>query len=349
MQSKLPVATVLVALICPASGLQAQEDNAASIGGYGEMLFRSDDSGDTLDLYRAIVYVGYQFDSFWSFTSEIEVEHQNEIAMEQAFLQYDSGNDWGVRFGHMLVPMGLINEFHEPTTFWSANRPQTERLILPSTWHENGVGGFGRIGDFDWRAYALTGFDAAGLNIEESGMRDGRQNGSSAAADNLALTARLDYRGITGLLLGVSMWSGDSGQAGSDEGFATTIWDVHGQYDQGPLRIRGVWADAEVEDAVLLPTSSASDSLSGWYIEAGWDLFAGRDFANQAPQALTPFVRFESIDLQADILADTAEDRTTIGLAWQPHEQIIFKLDWTAVDSADGNEDVVQAAMGYVF
>ncbi len=327
------------------------QESRVSLGGYGEMLYDSDRTGDTLDLYRVILYVGYQFDQEWSFNSELEIEHQNEIAMEQAFLQYESAGNWGARFGHLLVPMGLINEFHEPTTFWSANRPQTERLILPSTWHENGLGAYGQIGDFDFRAYLLTGFDAAGFDLANNGMRGGRQSGSRAAADNMALTGRIDYRGISGMNLGTSFWSGDSGQAGtgpgaSDDGFATTLWDLHFQYDKGPLRLRGLYATAEIEDADLLVNASASDALEGWYLEAGWDVFAQ---SSNCAASLTPFLRYEEIDLQADSAADTLEQRKTIGLAFQPQPQVIFKLDLTNVEDVTGEQNIVQAAIGYVF
>ena len=78
-----------------------------------------------------------------------------------------------------LVPMGFVNEMHEPTVYFGAERPEVERLILPSTWRENGVGAFGTIADrFHYRVYLINGMDGQGFS--SNGLRGGRQNGSRA-------------------------------------------------------------------------------------------------------------------------------------------------------------------------
>ncbi|MDP6941350.1 MAG: hypothetical protein QGH51_04900 [Planctomycetota bacterium] len=328
----------------PAASKVYSTESGISFGGYGEMLFTGKDSGNTWDFYRAITYIGYRFDENWVFNSEIEIEHVDEIALEFAYLDYE-GENLGFRAGHLLAPMGWINELHEPTTFWSANRPDVERYLLPSTWHENGIGFYGEEGDFAWRAYAMTGFDAAGFDLSSSGLRGGRQKGSKATAEDLAFTGRLDWSGYPGLTAGVSLWSGDSGQGTGTDDFATTVWDAHFQYDRGPLRLRGLFTQAEVENANLLDTPSASDSLEGWYLEAGWDVFAER--GDQT--SLTPFVRVEQLDFLKDTAADTAEDRLTLGVAWQPMDRIIFKGDVVQSESIAGDEDIVEFSVGYIF
>ncbi|MCH2113115.1 MAG: hypothetical protein MK213_09675, partial [Planctomycetes bacterium] len=133
----------------PAASKVYSAAEGMSFGGYGEMLYTGKDSGNELDFYRAIIYAGYRFDDNWVFNSEIEIEHVDEIYLEFAYVDYNNGEGLGYRAGHMLVPMGWINELHEPTTFWSANRPELERRILPSTWHENGIGMYGESGDLE--------------------------------------------------------------------------------------------------------------------------------------------------------------------------------------------------------
>jgi len=330
----------------PAASKVYSTAEGMSFGGYGEMLYTGKDSGDELDFYRAIIYAGYRFDDNWVFNSEIEIEHVDEIFLEFAYVDYNNGEGFGYRAGHMLVPMGWINELHEPTTFWSANRPELERRILPSTWHENGMGVYGESGDLEWRVYLMNGFDADNFDLAGEGLRGGRQKGSQAAAENFAWTGRVDWTGVKGLTLGASFWNGDSNQdASSSTEFGTSIMDIHFQYDHGPLRVRGLFADASVENADQLATPSDSDNLDGWYVEAGYDLLAGRGDGS----SLTPFVRMETMDYLVDTAADTAEDRMTYGLAWQPMDRVIFKADMTKVETASSKEDIIQIAVGYIF
>jgi hypothetical protein len=338
------VGAELVALngMGPAASKVYAVDAGLSVGGYGEMLYtQGGGENAVLDIYRVVTYLGYRFDDKWLFNSEIELEHMNEAAVEFAYLDYAFSEEIGFRFGHMLTPMGWINELHEPTTFWSANRPATEKYILPSTWHENGVGAYGTSGDFTWRAYAMSGFDAEGFNLDKDGVRGGRQKGSKAAADDLAYVARVDWNSGEGLTFGSSYYTGKSGQATDlPSDHATTIWDVHFQWDNGPLRIRGLWAKANVDgaqtysrdnDGELVIGDDTVGSVRGSYIEAGWDLLAGEE------ASLTPFIRSEILTLAEE------EKYDIIGLAYQPNSGTIFKADF------EPEGDKFQFAVGWTF
>jgi hypothetical protein len=165
-------------------------------------------------------------------------------------------------------------------------------------------------------------------------------------AEDLAVTARLDWRGIDGLLLGGSFFHGDSGQGSGVEDFGVLVTEVHAQYDRGPLRLRALWADATVDDADLLTQPSASDDLEGWYLEGGWDFFAGRADGH----SLTPFVRYERYDLQAGTGADTAVTATVVGVAYQPQRNVTFKLDYMDLSDADDSQlDVLEFTIGWAF
>jgi hypothetical protein len=146
--------------------------------------------------------------------TEIEVEHaaddqEGEVAVEFAYLDYLYSPAFNLRGGLVLVPMGLLSEMHEPTTFLSARRPDSESRIIPSTWRENGVGAFGDVGPFSYKLYLVNGFDAEGFSA--AGLRGGRQKASKANADDLAVVGRVDFTGVPGLLAGVSCYQGDSG------------------------------------------------------------------------------------------------------------------------------------------
>lgn len=326
-----------------------------SFGGYGELQYRNfagtTDGGapagktDELDLHRVVFYFGYTFNEVWSFNSEIEYEHTDELSVEFAQIDGNFSEALNFRGGHLLIPMGFTNPIHEPTTFSSARRPLVERYILPTTWHENGIGTFGASGDFSWEAYLVNGFDASGFDLATGGLRGGRQGGGNAAAEDFALTARLDWRGVDGLLLGGAFYQGDSGQGSSISDFGVSVIELHAQYDHGPLRMRALWADATVDDADLLTTASASDDVEGWYLEGGWDFFADRE-----GESLMPFVRYENFDLQAATSADTDVSALTVGVAYQPQPNVTFKLDYLDLsDDADSQVDAFEFTLGWAF
>ena len=328
----------------PAASRVYGEGGQVSIGGYGEVVAGfSSDREDMTDALRVITYFGYRFDEDWVFNSEVEFEHGDELSVEFAYIDGPLAGDVRMRAGHLLVPMGIVNEMHEPTTFWSVDRPVTERFVLPSTWHENGVGAYGTVGGFAWRGYLMNGFDADDFDLADSGLRSGRQKGSKASAESLAVVARVDWEGTPGLLVGAAAYRGDSSQDSGGADNATTIWDLHAEWQPGAWRFRGLYADATVEEAAQLATPAASDDLGGWYLEGGYDLFAG------GPTALIPFARWEEVDLQ-DGVSGGAIDVATVGIAWQPRPEIIFKLDWQRRDSdADGREDILGLAVAWIF
>lgn len=353
----------------PAASKVYGVEQGVSLGGYGEVLyedFESDlDDGssgapDEFDLLRAVLYVGYKFDEHWVFNSELEFEHAGEeVGVEFAYLEYLHSEALNARGGHLLVPMGLINERHEPTTFLSAKRPGVESVILPTTWHENGAGLLGAVGQFDYEAYLINGFDGAGFAA--SGLRDGRQGGSEAVAEDLAGVARLDWNGVPGLMLGVSGYQGDSGQTLSGVDLDTTIYEGHVDWNWRGLSVRGLVAQAELDDVAALNaalglagTASVGEELEGYYVELGYDVLGA--LRPESGQSLSPFVRYEAYDTQAEVPAGFASDPandveiTTVGLAYKPHHQIVIKVDWMDADNDAGTgQDQLNVAMGYVF
>ena len=358
----------------PAASKIYRTGRGVSIGGYGEALYQSFDSQrddgapsgrtDELDLVRAIVYFGYKFNDRLLFNSEIEFEHAKtaagepgEVAVEFAYLDYLWGPALNLRGGLVLVPMGLINELHEPTVFPSTRRPGVETAILPTTWRENGFGLFGEAGPTSYRTYVINGFDASGFTA--AGLRGGRQNGARAKAADLAWVGRWDLTAVPGLLAGVSAYLGDSGQ---DLGpnVETRIVDAHLDWRWRGLQLRALWAQAELDDVAqlnealgLTGSRSVGEEMAGYYLQAGYDLFS---LWRHGEQSLTPFARWEEYDTQrrvpAGYAANPANDieSLTLGLAYQPIEQVILKLDFQDIDNAAGTGvDQWNVALGYVF
>ncbi len=273
-----------------------------SIGGYGEILYQNfsgtlqdgtpSNLTPTIDVARAVLYFGYKFDDHFVFNSEIEYEHavaasdkEGEVEVEFAYLDWLSGKRaFNARAGLMLIPVGLINQLHEPPVFLGARRPDVETVILPSTWREIGFGAWGDAGPFSYRLYLVNGLNAAGYAAD--GLREGRQEGSLALARNFALTGRLDYTGLPGVLVGASFFTGNSGQgqvtpAGESFDARTTFVDFHLDAKWRGASFRALWAQSTVGDAAAINQvnnfegdESVGKRQTGWYVEAGFDVLS---------------------------------------------------------------------------
>ncbi len=353
-------------------------EQGLSIGGYGELLYqdfdeRRDDGApsgrsDEIDFLRAVVYVGYKFTDRWLFNSEIEFEHastgaEGSVSMEFAYLDYLARPAANGRVGLVLVPMGFVNELHEPPIFLGARRPDIERVLLPTTWRENGFGLFGELAGWSYRVYLVDGLDASGFSA--GGLRGGRQQGSEALAEDFAWVGRLDYVGLPGLLAGASLYWGDSGQgletpAGLPVDAGTTLAEGHLEWRWRGLELRGLWVRGEIADAAALNEAlgltgeeSVGERLSGHYLQAGYDLAAAFDGISGA---LIPYLRLEAYDTQEEVparfLDDPARDveSWTLGLAYKPIDALVFKADLQDYDNEAGTAvDQFNVAIGYLF
>ncbi len=356
----------------PAAASVYRQDQGVSIAGYGEMLYENfagqDESGagvnkgTQLDFLRAVTYFGYRFNEKFLFNSEIEVEHANEIGVEFAYVDYLAHPALTLRGGLLLVPMGLTNEFHEPNTFFSARRPETESRLLPSTWRENGFGVVGTAGKFNYRAYMVNGLDATGFS--SNGLRGGRQKGSKARFTDPAFVGRLDMTPTPGVLIGGSVYVGDSSQGqfsvdGRAFSLRTAIAEVHGQAQIRGFNFRGLYARSVLNNVDLLNRARSlvgqngvGEVQEGGYIEVGYNLLS----QVRPDVAITPFYRFESLDTQDRVaqgfLKDATMDRVfhTLGLSFAPIQNVVVKADYQwAVDEGESGVDRINVALGYSF
>ena len=355
----------------PAASKVYQVRQGVSLGGYGEILYENfagerqdgEPAGrqDRIDALRAILYVGYKFNDRLLLNTEIEIEHADEIFLEFAYLDYLLNDNVGLRAGLLLAPLGLVNELHEPPIFLGTQRSVTESVIIPTTWRENGVGLFGDVADFAWRAYVMNGLDGAGFNA--GGLRGGRQKGATALAEDFGVAGRLDYTGVLGLLAGVSAYAGQSAQNrelnGEEVGGGTFIWDAHLDYRTRGLDLRALVAGASLSDAAdlnalneLSGAGGVGESMLGWYVQAGYDVLR----TTGIDDALIPYVRYEMVNTQAEVPtgfeASPATDRSivSLGLAWKPIPNVIWKADYQMHgNEADTGVNQVNVALGWLF
>ena len=352
--------------LAPSAAATYKIKSGVSIAGYGEALYENyaSDKTDQFDYLRAILYAGYRFNDRFLFNSEIEVEHAKEIFVEFAYVDFLANENIGVRAGMLLVPMGLVNEFHEPTVFLGAERPVTENKIIPSTWRENGGGVYGAYGKFAFRAYVVNGFN--GSAFSSSGVRGGRQKGGKAKANDFALTGRLDFTPTPGVFLGASFYTGNSGQGdivvdGRNYGVRTNIFDVHAQIQMRGFDLRGLFAQAQIEDTPqlnhvleLTGSSGVGKKLQGGYVQIGYDLLS--QASGTGDVALTPYIRYEKVDTHAAVAtgftrsASKDNTYTTFGLDLKPTPGVVVKVDHMWVNNpADSGVNQFNVNVGYAF
>ncbi len=341
--------------------LSGNYGSAVTVGAYGEMLYNQPDGQNgELDVQRLVVLFGYRFDDRTQFVTEIEFEHVEEVYVEQAFVNYMAAPNFNIRGGLMLVPMGIINEFHEPTTFNGTERPAMDNAIVPTTWRELGVGVTGRFNSISlgYQAYVFNGFKSTEADGEggvkgflggSSGLRGGRQKGIKSTINKPNLSTKLDYYGIPGLRLGFSTYLGrtqaeDDVQEfdGSDVGMA--MFGLDARYAYQKFTARGQFVHATLSDTEAynnLTGNNLGSALQGWYVEGAYNVLP---FGNR--QKLFAFVRYENFDTHAStagsLMENDAYDRTdiTTGLTYHIAPGVVVKGDYQFRSNAAEDSDV---------
>ncbi|RMH43535.1 MAG: porin [Gammaproteobacteria bacterium] len=322
---------------------QAGTESNTKIGGYGELHYNNTDGGDELDVHRFVLFLNHKFSDSVRFYSELEVEHSlvgedgpGEVELEQAYIAHRLSDTSVAKYGLFLVPVGILNETHEPNTFYGVERNPVEKNIVPTTWREGGAGlvlhpkgGW----QFD---FAVTG----GLNVPTTGgqaylVREGRQKVAKAKADNLAFTGRVKFTGIAGLELAATMqWQDDVTQG--VEGVEATLFSAHGVYKKGPFELRALYAAWSLDGAGA--EALGRDEQSGWYIEPSYRL----------SDKLGVFARYNEWDNEAGNSADTVKEQTDVGINYWLHPNVVLKADYSSFDGAlDGH--ALNLGVGYAF
>jgi hypothetical protein len=306
-----------------------------------------------------VLLFGYKFNDKTQFVTEVEIEHVEEVFVEQAFVNYNVADNISLRGGLMLVPMGIVNEYHEPTTFNGVERPAVDNAIVPSTWREMGVGVTGRLPDasIGYQAYIFNGFkstentdgEVTGFLKGSNGLRSGRQKGIKSTVDSPTFSTKVEYYGLPGLRLGLSGYFGKTQATddvedieGANIGISMVGFDA--RYAKRRFTARGQFIYASLKDTKAyndLTNRDLGSALMGYYAEVAYNLLP---LSNE--QRLFAFTRYENYDTHAETASNTtkndAYNRTdiTTGLSYHIAPGVVVKGDYQFRSNNSENSDV---------
>ena len=316
-----------------------------SIGGYGEMYASHTNkevgtSQKLVDVYRFVPYIGYKFTDNIILNTEIEFEHGGvtpdkggEVIVEFMYLDFLIHKNINFRVGNFLVPMGLINERHEPTLFNTVQRPTTSKYLIPSTWNESGMMAYGEI--IEGLEYKVAFITA--LTPDDSGqkwIRNARGGSFKNNDPKVSEVVRVDFTKISGLMIGVSLYNDST----------ITMADIHMDYKYEGARVYTVYTQTIRSNATALQVKRANAA----YINASFDLLSLTSFDTLLPL----FIQYESIDPEAEFgNGDRGENTNTVtlGLNYFPHPQVVLKSDYAMAKNINGNENIFSLSLGFIF
>ncbi|MEE9337366.1 MAG: porin [Methylococcaceae bacterium] len=336
--------------------------NRTTVGGYGELHYqnRSFEGGkqhkEEIDFHRFVLFVGHEFNDNLRFFSELELEHSiagddknGEIELEQAYLEYDFNDNISAKGGVFLVPVGIMNETHEPGTFYGVERNEVEKFIIPSTWWEAGIGSTYR---FD-NGLSVDAVVSTGLDMDNDFyIRGGRQKISKQKANDPILALRGKYTGIAGLELAATiLHQTDMGQSdnskhegGVDIG-SGTLYEAHAIYSHaiGPGTFTGKALYSRWEFDINDPSQKTAESQYGWFVEPSYRL----------PTAIGDigiFGRFQQLDYYKS--SEKNFNTWEAGANWWVHENVVLKANYIyKEDTLNDNKDErgFDLGIGYQF
>ena len=310
--------------------------NKTTIGGYGELHYNNINNDgiadkNEIDFHRFVLFFGHEFTDRLRFFSEFELEHalagdgkKGEVELEQAYIEYDIRDNLQTMGGVFLMPIGILNETHEPTTFYGVERNDVESIIIPTTWWEEGAALNGYFDNgISWNLALTSGLDIPTTGDNAFVVRSGRQKVSEAVANDFAYTGRLKYTGIQGLELAAAVnYQSDASQESGDGLGSGTLYETHAIYQNGPFQLRALYAGWDFEGSAV--KAADANRQHGWYIEPSvrpW-------------QQLGFYARYE------DLYGARTRDRFNqweIGANYWPHEDVVLKVDYRdrTVDTVD--------------
>ncbi|TKB49413.1 porin [Ferrimonas sediminicola] len=322
-----------------------------TVGGYGELHYNNltGEGGasdkKSIDFHRFVLMFGYEFSDNVRFFSEVELEHSlsgdgkpGEVELEQAYIDWDFADNWTSRSGLFLLPVGLLNETHEPDTFYGVERNNVEKYILPTTWWEAGTGVIGRLDN----GVTVQGFVHSGLETSADSkysIRSGRQKVAKANAEDLAATIAVSYAGVPGLTVGGSFqYQGDLTQSADAEAGSAYMVEGHFDWQYDAFTLRGLYAMWTLDGNG--PESIGADEQTGWYLEPSY----------KVTEKLGVFARYSTWDNQAGDSADSAKAQTDFGINYWLHPRVVFKADYQMQDNDNGKDQKgFNLGVGYSF
>ncbi len=317
-----------------------------SLGGYGEHHYNNNQGtdGDQVDAHRFVLYIAHQYSETIRFFSEVELEHSlagegkpGEVELEQAFIEWDYSENHSVQFGQFLIPVGILNETHEPDTFYGTERNKVESEIIPATWWETGVMLTGELSEGLSYNFAVH----SGLEVPVSGdsnyrIRSGRQKSAEATADDLAATARIKYAS-NGVELAATVQHQSDITQGSIPGEtqSATLFETHAVATSGPITLKALYAQWDVDSSAF--EAAGVDTLSGFYVEPSYKI----------TEKLGVFARYSEWE-RGDKATTNDRDSVDVGLNYWLNPNVVLKADYSDFSTDVGN-DTFNLGVGWSF
>jgi hypothetical protein len=339
-----------VASSVPSSSKAAWAENTR-IGGYGELHYNNleDQHGTSdkneIDFHRFVLFFGHDFSPKTRFFSELEVEHavveggKGAVELEQAYVEHDINDTLTARGGLFLLPIGILNETHEPPTFYGVERNPVEGNIIPTTWWEGGAGLTARLGG----GFTLDGAIHSGLATEAASnyaVRSGRLQVAEAKAKDPAYTARLKWTGIPGLEVAASLqYQSDITQSADNTAGSAWLGETHVVLNRGPFTLKALYAQWNLQGSG--PESVGANKQKGWYIEPSYKL----------TEKLGMFARYNRWDNQAGDNLDSEYNQWNIGMNYWIHPDVVVKLDYQQQSTPSTADELngFNVGIGYQF
>ncbi|WP_428737085.1 hypothetical protein [Sulfurimonas sp.] len=372
-------------------------EDGLSIGGYGEYKYTkyidfknySDDTANAtrnkgeFNIVRFVPYFGYKFNEYVIMNTEIEFEdggarsdntkNYKYAIVEFSYLDFLLDQSFNIRVGHILTPMGLTNLNHEPTAYLTSSRPAVETLIIPSTWHTNGILAHGTMDDFEYYAGVVTSVDAGGFT-EGTFIQQGRL-GARQFSDDFSFVARLSYDVIEGLNVGGSFMYGNSsiaeeskpgtstGHSGDAE-VTITMAEIHASYKNNGFDIKALATFgalggdyAQLSGNTTADTNGDYDRISnrvnGQYLTVGYDIFT----LMQGYGRLYVVGEVERLDMDASGKTQYVDNNRffeyTGGVTYYPDPRVALKADYKTRNYAThaklADENSFALSLGFIF
>lgn len=309
-----------------------------TLGGYGELhLNLNSDKDNAIDFHRWVLFLNHRFTDRITFNSELELEHSlagddqpGEVELEQAYIDMAFDGGMHLKAGLFLLPVGTLNETHEPNTFYGVERNPIEKVIIPTTWWEAGLAlSRSTEGGLSWDLAVHSG-----LNMDPAkpfDIRSARQKVAKATAEDAAVTARITYSGISGVTVsGFANYQSDISQGGGADASALLL-GATADVQMGAFRLRGLGASWDIDGTAA--AAAGKEDQWGYYIEPSYSFDLGNG-------KMGAFARYNEWDTGGG-----ATDSVSVGINYWPVDNVVFKGDYT---DEDGN-DSFNLGVGYSF
>ncbi len=340
-----------------------------TVHGYGEVHFNlpTDGRDGEFDNHRFVMGVHAKLADWIHLNVEIDFEHAaQEMEFEFGYLDFLLDPAYNIRTGVMLAPIGFLNEYHEPPLFWTVERPEFHKTIIPTSWNLTGVGVFGTpVDGVNYRLYITNSLHSTNLPAEkkgfqgENGIRKARLAPDEAVFEDFAVTGRVELTKLAkGLQVGASFFTGNTTQGDIGAGGMTTLLEADVKYRYKWFDTNASIAHINIEDAAEINafrnTTDVASGIFGWNVQAG--VHVPQLLGWSTTHDFVPYVMYEFIDTQNEMPAGGVQDlknerkNTTVGFSYLPIPEVALKAAYHHTSRSNGNaEDKIQFGMAYMY